>query len=175
MDVSATIKVVATPHIVSDDRLRLDIGFTVEYFVGTQLTRLTRGLKTTATLASNQISLWEDFSKELPMRTLTRTPILGSIPIIGWFARGDREEDILANIVLFVCPTIIEPKTRPELQRVQDLKICQTGERSKSHSATQETLSVNFFSGRHHRSSMIFVQKRAISMILHSAHVFKSH
>lgn len=128
VDVSATIKVVATPHIVSDDRLRLDIGFTVEYFVGTQLTRLTRGLKTTATLASNQILAMGGLLQRTAMRTLTRTPILGSIPIIGWFARGDREEDILSNIVLFVCPTIIEPKTRPELTARTRSKLCQTGE-----------------------------------------------
>lgn len=127
VDVTATIKVVATPHILSDDRVRIDIGFTVEYFVGTQLTRLTRGLKTTATLASNQILAMGGLLQRTVNRTLTRTPILGNIPLLGWFFKGDSKEDILSNIVLFVCPTIIEPRNRSELTTRTRSKLCQAG------------------------------------------------
>ena len=55
IDLAATIKVEAVPHIMTENKVRLDIALTVEEFVSGTLNRLTRYMKTTSTLHNNQI------------------------------------------------------------------------------------------------------------------------
>ncbi|MBA3751311.1 hypothetical protein H0X06_00725 [Candidatus Dependentiae bacterium] len=110
-NVSATLKVVVTPHIASEDRVRLDIGFTADEFVSTNSnTRLTRGLKTTATLASGQILAMGGLLRNDTLSRETFTPLLGKVPLAGVFFRGENKDETITNIVLLASPTIIEPR-----------------------------------------------------------------
>lgn len=128
VDISATIKVVATPHIVSEDRVRLDIGFIIDRFEGNTFNRITQGLKTTATLASGQILAMGGVIRTDRKDRKTQTPFLGSIPILGAFFRGTTEETIRSNLTLFVSPTIIEPRNSKGLTAKTHEKICQARE-----------------------------------------------
>ena len=101
------------PHILTDTRLRLAIGFTEDYFVSnTSLTRNTSELRTTATLNSGEILVMGGLIRTDNLDSGTNTPILGNIPIIGSFFRGTSCETIKTNVALFVMPTILEPRSR---------------------------------------------------------------
>lgn len=110
-NVSAALKVVATPHIANDNRIRLDIGFTADEFISTSSnTRLTRGLKTTATLSSGQILAMGGLLRNDTLALETYTPIVGKVPLAGVFFRGENRDDTITNVVLFASPIIIEPR-----------------------------------------------------------------
>ncbi len=109
-DVTATLTVEVTPHIAYTDRTRLDIKFTDIQFVNrAQLTRLTRELQTTATLSSGQILAMGGIIRDDIIDTVTATPLLSRIPLIGQLFRGNSAEHTQVAIVLFVSPTIIQP------------------------------------------------------------------
>ena len=107
-DVNASITVKAKPRIVSDKRLRLSIGFTVEEFRGGQFDRLSRELKTTATLNSGEILAMGGLIRFDRNEQISVTPLLGYIPILGAFFRGTTLRQVRTNITLFVMPTIIQ-------------------------------------------------------------------
>lgn len=123
-DVQATIKVVATPHVITDTQLRLDIGFMSEAFIGTHFTRLTRGLKTTATLSSGQILVLGGLLRNDATDINTKTPFLGDIPLLGVFFRSNNQSLGQTNVTLFVLPTIIEPRDRTSLTKKTEKRIC---------------------------------------------------
>ncbi len=54
-DVPATLKVEAIPHILSEDKIRLNLALTVEQFIGSTFNRQTRSIQTTSTLRQGQI------------------------------------------------------------------------------------------------------------------------
>ncbi len=111
-EVPATINVTAIPHIISEDKLRLNIGFTIDEFQGETFTRATRELKTTATLRSGQILAMGGIMRIDTQDFKTKTPILGDIPLFGIFFRRTNNETVRRNLTLFVMPTILNPYSR---------------------------------------------------------------
>ena len=109
-DVTAALNVEITPHIAYTDRVRLDIKFTdIQFINRAQLTRLTRELRTTATLSSGQILAMGGIIRDDIVDTVTATPLLSRIPLIGQLFRGNSAQNTQVAIVLFVSPTIIQP------------------------------------------------------------------
>ena len=117
-NVSAGLKIVATPHIASDNRLRLEISFTADEFISTNSnTRLTRELRTTATLASGQILAMGGLLRNDTLGLQTFTPIAGKVPLAGVFFRGENKDSTVTNIVLLASPIIIEPRKSHPLKK----------------------------------------------------------
>lgn len=113
VDLPATFAVNLVPHIVSDTRLRLVVGFLDDRFTNrTNLTRRTQELRTTATLNSGEILVIGGLLRTDNLDTGTATPILGHIPIFGSFFRGTHAQTITTNLTLFIMPTILEPRSR---------------------------------------------------------------
>ena len=123
-DVPATIKVEAVPHILTDEKVRLDIALTTEEFVVNTFNRLTRNLKTTATLRNGQILAMGGLIKDAKIEIETNTPFFARIPLIGWFFKGRNFEYAKTNITLFVAPTIIAPRKRQQLTKRTRDRIC---------------------------------------------------
>ncbi len=116
IDLTATFKITATPRIASEDRVRLDIEFTSDEFQSpTSNTRLTHYLNTTATLSPGQILAMGGLLRIDENDTITRTPIIGRIPLVGNFFRGTNLETIQTNVCLFASPLIIKPISRKPL------------------------------------------------------------
>ena len=112
-EVPATINITAIPHIVSEDKLRLNIGFTIdEYQSTTSFTRSTRALKTTATLRSGQILAMGGIVQTTTEDSKTNTPLLSTIPLVGMLFRKTTTKSIRKNLTLFVMPTILNPRSR---------------------------------------------------------------
>ncbi len=113
VNLPATFAVNVVPHIVSDTRLRLAIGFTKDEFISpTSLSRLTQELRTTATLNSGEILVMGGLMRVDNLDRGTYTPILGHIPFLGNFLRGTTARTIKTNVALLVMPTILEPRSR---------------------------------------------------------------
>ena len=127
-DVEASLRVSATPHVLSQDRLRLDIGFTSEEFQGSSFTRFTRGLKTTATLSSGQILVMGGLMRTEKNDFVTQTPVFGYIPLLGFLFKNRNRMAARTNIALLVSPTIIGPYSRKPLTEKTHNRICLSSE-----------------------------------------------
>ena len=111
IDLPASISITAIPHIISDKRLRLNISFVIDEFFGlNQFDRLTRELRTTATLNSGEILAMGGIIRVDNTDNSSYTPILGNIPLFGAFFRNNNIRTVRRNITLFVMPTILETR-----------------------------------------------------------------
>lgn len=118
-NISASLKIEAIPHIASDDRLRLEISFTADEFISANTnTRLTRQLRTTATLASGQILAMGGLLRSDTVEHNTYTPVVGKVPLGGVFFRGENRDDTITNIVLLASPIILEPRKSAAIKKV---------------------------------------------------------
>ena len=123
-NVTASVTVKATPHIVSEKKLRLTIELKIEDFRGSRLDRISRELKTTSTLNSGEILAMGGLIRTDKNEQVSGTPLLSHIPILGLLFRGTAMQKIRTNITLFVLPTIIEPRKQSILQRKAQELIC---------------------------------------------------
>lgn len=118
-DFTATISVEVTPRISSLDRLNLQIRVDIDNFLTTNVTgaavdftRATRSVETNATLSTGQVLILGGLTKETDVEIESKVPILGDIPILGYFFKSVSKEKIKNNLAIFVHPTIVEPKLR---------------------------------------------------------------
>ncbi|MFA6066545.1 MAG: secretin N-terminal domain-containing protein [Candidatus Babeliaceae bacterium] len=114
-DFEATFKVAITPRISSLDRLNLQITIEIEDFTSPSLTdfsRQTRRVQTNANMNSGQVLVLGGLTRLETTETDTETPILGQIPLVGWFFRNKTKTTVKNNLGIFICPTIVEPKLR---------------------------------------------------------------
>lgn len=111
-NIDATIKLSCIPHVVDENQLRLDIGIRIETFLGDTLNKTTQAIYTTCNLTNDQALAIGGFKETLINNELTKTPILGSIPIIGNLFKGEKSNVIKTNIIILIKPTIIMPRIK---------------------------------------------------------------
>ncbi len=109
-NISARIKLSCIPHIIDENKLKLDIGVNIEDFIATTLNKTTRGMFTTVNLSDNQILAIGGLNQKIRTNVFTRTPLIGDIPIIGNLFRGERLQVLSTSIIILVKPKIIMPK-----------------------------------------------------------------
>ncbi len=152
-EVPATFNITAIPHIISEDRLRLNIGFTIDEFrTNSTLTRSTRELKTTATLRSGQILAMGGLMRIEALDEKTNTPILGNVPILGNFFRRTNDTSIMRNLSLFVMPTILNTQSL-WTEKTKDL-ICENQDAALQDVFDQREPIVRLFLGKTNREQL---------------------
>jgi general secretion pathway protein D len=125
-DVEAALKVAITPRISSIDRLNLQITINIEQFTSTDqanANRATRMLQTNTNLTTGQVLVLGGLTQLQEKENETETPILGRIPLIGWFFRNTLKTVTKSNLAVFISPTIVEPKLREGQKRYTNDKV----------------------------------------------------
>lgn len=123
-DIPASIQVQMIPRISSLNRLGLQIALDVNTFISaTSFDRATRRVETNAYMESGDIFVVGGLTQITNDDTLTQTPILGDIPILGWFFKGVQKTITVNNIVIFISPTIVSPKVRSGMDIYTEDKI----------------------------------------------------
>lgn len=113
IDLPATLQVQMIPRLSSLQRLSLQVAVDINTFVdATSDTRLTRRVNTNANLGSGQVLVIGGLTETDQTDSITETPILGKIPIIGSLFSGKNRTTTKTNIAIFICPTIVHPKLR---------------------------------------------------------------
>jgi len=116
--VTATSELSISPHISSDDYLRLDIQQTVSNFVqgsglgGAPPDQTTRKIDTHVTLPDTYTVVLGGIITEDESSTVSKVPILGDIPIIGFFFRQTHDSSNPSHLFLFVTPHILRDTER---------------------------------------------------------------
>ncbi len=111
-NVSASIQVQMIPRISSEERLGLQVAVDINDFNGTSLNRSTRRVETNAHMNSGQIFVIGGLTKITNNDSLTSTPLFYKIPFFGQFFQGAKTDHAVSNVVIFISPTIVQPKLR---------------------------------------------------------------
>lgn len=121
--IKAPITVEVTPHISSANTVNLDLNINIDRFLFANTTAAeaatgenqginTRRLRTNANVHSGDILALGGLSRDDDQNIRSQTPILGSIPIIGYFFKNRNKRVLKTNLTVFICPTIIMPRLR---------------------------------------------------------------
>ncbi len=115
-DVDANLVVQITPQINSDGIIALDIYITVDQFTNaldpSSATKDTKTIRTKANIANKEVLALGGLLRQEQDVDESQVPLLGNIPIIGWFFKNKRKTDNKNNLLVFISPQIIEPRLK---------------------------------------------------------------
>jgi general secretion pathway protein D len=110
--INANLKVKITPRISTADAVNLQVLIDINEFLPGSDTQTIRQLETNANIKSGGIFALGGLIKNTTTNSITETPFLNKVPILGWFFKKRRNEIVQNNLTVFICPTIIEPRLR---------------------------------------------------------------
>jgi general secretion pathway protein D len=109
-----------TPQITEGDHVKLDLYEEISSVknqsdqltvsVGPTITK--RSTKTSVVVKDNQIVVIGGLMQENDEETISKTPILGDIPVLGWFFKTKNETKNKTNLIVFLDPHIIKGPDR---------------------------------------------------------------
>ncbi|MBK7862367.1 MAG: type II secretion system secretin GspD [Archangiaceae bacterium] len=123
------LKLTVKPHISSGEHIRLDVNQSAEEVSGKNdlgpITS-TRAQKTTIVADDGETVVLGGIMQDRVIENVSKTPVLGDLPIIGRLFRYEEKKKVKVNLLVFLTPHVIH---RPsDLQRLLRLK---TEERRK--------------------------------------------
>jgi len=118
MDVGIKLKI--TPQITEGDYVKLDIYQEISSLVkqseniiinlGPSITK--RSTKTSVVVKDNQIVVIGGLMQETDEENVTKVPLLGDIPVLGYLFKNKRVEKKKTNLLVFLNPHIIKESER---------------------------------------------------------------
>lgn len=113
-----------TPQINIDGVIKMHIVTKIEEFLagGTGNTQK-RNIETDVTVADGQVLVLGGFVKTKVSETKNKTPLLGDIPILGWMFKSQSRIITKEYLFVFMCPTIIKPRTLPGIGVYTKMKL----------------------------------------------------
>lgn len=127
VDVSASLSVAITPRIASLDRINLDIFIDISNYTSTNPSNYDRNKRTIRTNVNmagrNQILVLGGLTRFDEQDTISETPLLSKIPLIGWLFKGKSKIRTEVELGVFIKPTVIEPKIREIANKFTKTKI----------------------------------------------------
>jgi general secretion pathway protein D len=111
--VTAGLTVDIIPHISLTKNVNLQITVNLNEFVSnTSNNRITRVVQTCANVGSGEVLAIGGLIKKQEQISTNQVPLLGSIPLVGWFFKQEEKSIEKDNLVIFISPTIIEPQLK---------------------------------------------------------------
>jgi general secretion pathway protein D len=116
-EVTATTELQISPHISSDNYLRLEITQSVSNFGNRPQPdappdTITRQVNTNVTLPDTYTVVLGGLIQEEERSSVSKVPILGDLPIIGFFFRQTQDQSNPSHLFLFVTPHILRDTER---------------------------------------------------------------
>lgn len=110
--IAANLMVRIKPLISSDNTVNLQVFININEWQGNTNTKTIRNLETNANVKSGGIFALGGLIRTTTNNVVRETPILGKIPVLGWFFKRKNKEVIKNNLTVFISPTIIQPRLR---------------------------------------------------------------
>jgi type II secretory pathway component GspD/PulD (secretin) len=123
---NAELKVTITPQINSDGMIGLTISVTINEFTnpdntatsaaGTNATQNTREIITHAIVANKEVLALGGLIRNNIQNLETKVPILGDIPILGWFFKNKQKINIKQSLLILISTNIIESNVGEDMK-----------------------------------------------------------
>ena len=111
--IAANLKIEITPRISSASTVNLQVYiFIDEWQDGPGNVKNLRKLETNANIKSGGIFALGGLIRTTTTIVDNEVPILGKIPILGWFFKRKTKDVRKNNLTVFISPTIVEPRLR---------------------------------------------------------------
>lgn len=117
--IEANLTVEIKPQISTDGTIQMGINISIADFSSQVLTSgdtFNKTIKTTAIVNDKEILVLGGVVKSTTSVAMTKTPILGDIPILGWFFRNKQKIRSKSNLLIFISPHIIFPHSKDDAQ-----------------------------------------------------------
>jgi len=139
VDANTTIRF--TPQVNSEGIIRLKIVADIKEFVpdsGNTSTQI-KHLDTTVTVANGQVLVMGGFIKTKITDQGGQSPLFGSIPLLGWLAKNLSRTVDKEYVFLFLCPTILKPRTAPGINPYSKISLHQAAKEVEECIQTTKT------------------------------------
>lgn len=130
-DDEANLQLEITPLINSDGKIVLDIDVQINEFgpdASTSIstsdnpintpTKIIRQVKTNAVVANKEVLALGGLIRTQEANTITKVPILGDIPVLGWFFKNRQKTQQKDNLLILISSQIIRPEVEEETLQV---------------------------------------------------------
>jgi general secretion pathway protein D len=124
------LKLKLTPHITTGEKITLELFVEVNSVLGTTTTTSTntiippdlakRDIKTKISISDGATIVVGGLMRNTTTETETKVPLLGDIPLLGWFFKNKSKESSKTNLLVFITPRVV---TDPEkIKKITDEK-----------------------------------------------------
>lgn len=104
----ATLKLEVTPQITPDDRVSLDVDITKDNFVAGNTGLLNvKQVQTQVLLDNGETVVIGGIYEQDKDGTVTKVPVLGDIPLLGWLFKTKDVRDNKTELLIFLTPRIV--------------------------------------------------------------------
>jgi len=117
-DLEGNLVVKIRPRIGGESAVNLEVSIDINEFtegISGDISagdRIQREIKTNANIKSGDILVLGGLIRVNISQTTRPVPILGSIPVLGWFFKSKQFENEKNNLTVFIRPTVVEPMLR---------------------------------------------------------------
>ena len=116
------IKLALTPHVNPDREIQLELNPSIEAVVDDGGDNYTptiskREVKTTVTVPDRSTVVLSGLIREDEAEIVSKVPLLGDIPLLGWLFRSTQKKKERTNLLIFVTPRIVTDMKMAEKER----------------------------------------------------------
>ncbi len=122
--VEATLRLTVKPQINIDGIINMEVSVQNDDFINNDPNNKNeRLLETEASVADGQVLALGGFIKTKITESVYKPAIIGDIPILGWLVKKKSKTLTKQNILIFLSPTIIKPRTSPGINIYSKMKL----------------------------------------------------
>lgn len=127
-DKTAALTVRVKPQINREGIINLDIFFELSSFTSaadsdTAANTQEHKSRTNANVADGEVLAFGGFMRTEVDEAVAKTPLLGDVPILGWFFKNKTKQKIVTNVMVFISPHIVEPRLEGGLSSFSEHKM----------------------------------------------------
>lgn len=123
-DQSANLELEVKPQINIDGIINMKIRVKLDQFTNAAGTeRQNREITTNISVADGQVLVLGGLVKTTINEDDSKTPILGDIPVLGWLFKHKVKTITKENVLIFMSPTIIKPRTSQGVEPYTRMKL----------------------------------------------------
>ncbi len=159
---SANLTLKVIPQINSDGMIVLDLDVTINEFTNpadpASGTKLTRQVKTNTIVADKEVIALGGLVRNVTDTSMTKVPILGSIPIIGWLFKNKNKTDTKSSLLILISTRILKPGEVQGLSSMTEDRIRDyhaTIDEMQEYSDKRDPIHRSFFSDQENTSDKI--------------------
>jgi len=119
----ASTAVTLKPQINLDGIIRFEVNVAISDFVGTGGDTKSKNVTTNVTVADGQVLVLGGFVKTKVTEAMRKTPVLGDIPVLGWFFKYKKRVITKQYTFIFIAPTLIKPRKTPGMGLYTKMKL----------------------------------------------------